>query len=261
MAFDLSSALSLIGGSPIQKVSSAIFENLKLAKTLDGGSITGLLNQVLGGGISSILQNPLASISSTLASTLASSASSLTSALGGEAATLVSAMTGSGGLSSITSSLSSMASDLSGLTSVGSFGLQDLINHDNLTSGFFGTDVPSALSTAVAGAPLTSGSLLTSINSEIGTITSAVIAGTQTVASGTAAIQAYSAQLTSIMTNSTSAFSTLQTSLPAMSAVASLGGAIGSSSPTFQAIVPMIVQTAPLATLTDALMVQISPSS
>ena len=136
MAFDLSSALSLIGGSPIQKVSSAIFENLKLAKTLDGGSITGLLNQVLGGGISSILQNPLASISSTLASTLASSASSLTSALGGEAATLVSAMTGSGGLSSITSSLSSMASDLSGLTSVGSFGLQDLINHDNLTSGF-----------------------------------------------------------------------------------------------------------------------------
>lgn len=259
MAIDVPGVLSLIGGTPIKKAIDVYINKLKAAKTLDGGSgmddsgfptgLSGLLNGLVSGGsLSSLMQNPVASVSAILQTNLTNGSASITSALGAPSAGLTAAMTGGGGLAAAVTANSSLAATLSGAAS-GSPGPLDLVNHASLLEQF-GGNVPAVVSFANASGPLTNGAVLEARNTQIATMTAGVIAGSMTIADATARVVAMSAQINGWVAASNLAFSTMQGALVSLAALNALGASLIGGSPELQAVLPMIVRPSALATLT-----------
>ena len=164
----------------------------------------------------------------------------------------MSALTGAGGLSSALSGLTAGASALSGATSPGDggFGLTDLLSHAQSLTTFFGSTAPPAsvsLSTVLA--PLTSGSTLTSLTTQLTGLTASVVAGSTTPDAAAATIAGWTSELNGLMSNSTTAMSTLNAAAPLMGLALAAANAGTSLDPNENAVAA-VVSTPALANLT-----------
>lgn len=251
----------LLDGSPHKKVPSAIFENLPLAKLLQGGDVSGLLQKVLAdGNLSSVLQNPMAGLTQGLQSLAGQAATQLQSALGSGASGLISALTGSSGLTSALSSLQAAGDNLVGLTN-GQAGLFALAGHDSLLS-MLGNAAPSALSAANVLAPTASGDLLNAITAALPTLVQNVIAGSMSVADATAWVQAQTANVQAPVTASANALSQGQAIQMLASTVATVSGLVapvpGVAASAIQSAIGGFVTPSASAAMRAALVTQIA---
>jgi hypothetical protein len=194
-----------------------------------GSTIASAMSSVLSGGQGAIFSNPIASQSSSLQTAITNAVSSLTGVAG--SSSLVTALTGTGQLSAAVTSNNNASSFMSGsATTGGTYGLQDLINHAQNLSQFWGSITPPAsvaLNTAMG--PLLSGAALSSITTQLNALIASVVATTTTVASATTTVNGWTTQIASILSSANTAISTLASSATAMSLVlqaASLGASL-----------------------------------
>lgn len=208
-------ALKIIGGIPILKNSKgSTNEMLKLPKHLDIGNIGGMLSQVLQNGVGSLMQNPLAAAASLAGGDIAGAAAAISGIAGGGgvAAALGNLQGSIGAASSLAGSLSGAAAAAGMPTNL------DLLSHAGVASGL-GTDLPAALSTATAAAPLLMGPAIASAGQQAASIASAVVAGTMAPEAATAAISALQAGIDATVSGSTAAIAGLAARGPDLAAV------------------------------------------
>jgi hypothetical protein len=199
-------------------------------------SMASAFASVITGGAGAVLTNPTAAANGALSSAVASGASAINTALGAQAASIVAAMTGGGGLNPTLASLATMTDNHSGVIAPtgGAFGLADLLSHVAMLDTYFGTNtsfVPTNVNYSNATGPISSAPTLATMLTSVNSIAAAVIAGSMTVAAGTTAITALTAQISALMTASTTAITTLQASAVALSNVAQAAAAVGAFGP------------------------------
>lgn len=251
----------LLDGAPHKKVASAMFENLPLAKLLQGGDVSGLMSKVLAdGNLSSVLQNPVAGLTQGLQGLAGQAATQLQAALGSGASGLISALTGASGLTSALSSLQAAGDNLVGLTN-GQAGLFALAGHDSLLS-MLGSAAPSALSAANVLGPVASGSLLNGITAALPGVVQNVISGGMSVADATAWVQGQTASILAPVTASANALSQGQSIQMLASAVSTVSGLVapvpGVSASTIQSAISGFVTPAASASMLASLKAQIA---
>lgn len=217
-----------------------------------GSGIASIMSSVMSGGAGSIFANPLSSAGGGLSNAITSAVSSLGGVSG--AGGLVSALSGGGGLSSALTGLMSGASALSGATSPtgAAFGLSDVLNHATSLSNFFGSStVPTSVSLSTVLAPLQSVATLSGFTAELGSLVSAVSAGTTSPSAATATVNAWTAQIAALMPAANTAISTLNAAAPVMNLALAAAGAGAGLDPHEQAVAAA-VSTPQLAALTAA---------
>ena len=222
--------IGMIGGNPLMKAKQVIGEYLPLSKSLDGGAgLGGLMSSVVGGGgLQSIVSNPMGAITGQLQGAIGSAASSLASVQG--ASGLISALTGAGGLSSATISLLSAGSDL-----LSGGGIMNLIGHANIAD-MAGAALPANLGLAMVLGPLNADSVVGQIATWVPAMAAQVQAGTMTVGAATAQVVANTAILNGITSASTTALTTVATMAPDISAVSTIAATFVSAPPEIQAV-------------------------
>lgn len=217
-------ALKIIGGIPILKnAGGSTLEGLKLPKHLDVGKVGGLLRQVMSGGIGSVLQNPLGAVTGQLNGAINGAIGQVTGALGGAASSLTSAL---GGLNASVGSLSALAGNLSGVTSlVGLPNNFDLYGHIGLAQSF-GDAIPPGLGIDTVIGPLTMAADIGAMVDRVAAIATAVTSGTMPVPDAVSAIAGMAATADAAVAGATDAIATLTAAGPGMmaaqAAVASL---------------------------------------
>lgn len=258
----LPTVLQLLDGTPHKKVATAVFENLPLAKLLQGGDVSALLKKVLAdGNLSSVLQNPMAGLTQGLQGLAGQAAAQLQSALGSGASGLISALTGSSGLTSAISALQAAGDNLVGLTN-GQAGLMALAGHDSLLS-MLGDAAPAAVALSRVLGPTASGDLLSSITSALPGMVQSVISGGMAVADATAWVQAQIANVTAVVSASADALAqgaAMQMQASAVSTVAGLLAPIGAGAAQtpLQAALATFVQPAARTAMLAALAAQVA---
>lgn len=221
----LPAVLQLLDGTPHKKVASAIFENLPLAKLLQGGDISGLMKKVLAdGNLSSVLQNPMAALTGQLQGLAGQAATQLQFALGTGASGLISALTGTSGLTGALSALQAAGDHLAGLTN-GQAGLMALAGHDSLLS-MLGDAAPAALAAARVLGPIASGDVLNGMAAALPGVVQSVISGGMTVADATAWVQGQIASVTAVVSASAEALAQGQSIQMLASTVATVSGLV-----------------------------------
>ena len=258
----LPTVLQLLDGTPHKKVASAIFENLPLAKLLQGGDISGLMKKVLAdGNLSSVLQNPMAGLTQGLQSLAGQAATQLQSALGSGASGLISALTGASGLTGALSALQAAGDSLVGLTN-GQAGLMALAGHDSLL-GMLGDAAPAAVALSRVLGPTASGDLLNGITSALPGVVQNVISGGMTVAAATSWVQAQIASVSAVVSASADALAqgaAMQMQASAVSTVAGLLAPIGAGAVAtpLQTALGSFVQPAAFVAMNTALAAQVA---
>jgi hypothetical protein len=260
MGFGIGNVLKMLGGTPVTKVFTVFAEKLRIAKTLDGGSgqdssgnpsgISQILGKIMqGGSLSSVLQDPTALANGSLTQALQQGAGNISNALGSAAQGLVNAMTGPGGMTSALSSLGVTTSTLSGLSAPtpsglvaanGSFGLLDLLLHDQTVAMLGGIPGATDVSTATAAAPLASATRLAEMEGIVRDMTNNVIIGRMFIVDATALIVTLTEEINALISNSTKALQTLQDALPTLSMLNTLAASLIAGSPDLQAVITQI---------------------
>lgn len=216
-------ALQLLDGTPHRKVASAIFENLPVAKVLQGGNVSGLLKKVLAdGNLTSALANPMAAATGALQGLAGQAATQVQSALGSGASGLVSALTGASGLTGVLQQFQAAGDNLAGLTN-GQAGLMALAGHDSLLS-MLGPAAPDALAAARVLGPVASGDLLGAISGTLPGVVQQVIAGAMSIAAATTWVQQQAASIAAVTAASADALAQGQAVQMLASAVATVSG-------------------------------------
>ncbi|WP_342111739.1 hypothetical protein [Methylobacterium sp. SI9] len=258
----LPTVLQLLDGTPHKKVATAIFENLPLAKLLQGGDVSGLLKKVLAdGNLSSVLQNPMAGLTQGLQDLAGQAAVQLQAALGSGASSLISALTGASGLTSALSTLQAAGDNLVGLTN-GQAGLMALAGHDSLLS-MLGDAAPATMALSQVLGPTASADLLNGITGALPGVVQSVIAGAMSVADATAWVQGQSASVAAVVSASASALTqgaAIQMQASAVSTVAGLLAPIGAGAAAtpLQAALAIFVQPEARAAMLASLSAQIA---
>lgn len=221
----LPSVLQLLDGTPHRKVASAMFENLPLAKVLQGGNLASLMQRVLAdGNLSSVLANPMAALTGGLQAQIGQAAIQLQQSLGSDAGALISAFTGASGLSSALTAFQAAGDNLSGLTN-GQAGLMALAGHDSLL-GMLGGAAPAALDPARVLGPVASGPLLTGLSSALPSIIASVISGGMSVSAATEWVSGQAAIVSTVTAGSADALAQGQSMQMLASAVATVSGLV-----------------------------------
>lgn len=258
----LPAVLQLLDGTPHKKVATAVFENLPLAKLLQGGDISGLLKKVLAdGNLSSVLQNPMTGLTQGLQGLAGQAAAQLQSAIGSDASGLISALTGTSGLTSALSALQAAGDNLVGLTN-GQAGLMALAGHDSLLS-MLGDAAPAAVALSRVLGPTASGDLLNGITASLPTVVQNVISGGMSIAAATSWVQAQIASVTSMVSASADALAqgaAMQMQASAVSTVAGLLAPVGAGAAQtpLQAALGTFVQPAARTAMFAALAAQVA---
>lgn len=257
----LPTVLQLLDGTPHKRVASAIFENLPLAKLLQGGDISGLMKKVLAdGNLSSVLQNPMAALTGQLQGLAGQAAAQLQATLGTGASGLISALTGASGLTSALSALQAAGDSLAGLTN-GQAGLMALAGHDSLLS-MLGDAAPAALAATRVLGPIASGDLLNGITAALPRVVQSVISGGMAVADATAWVQGQIASVTAVVSASADALTQGQSVQMLASTVATVSGLVapipGVAASPIQAALGTFVQPAARTAMKVALAAQVA---
>lgn len=197
--------------------------------------------------ITPFIVDPTAAANSALSAEATSASTAINAALGGAAATLVAALTGSSGLVPSLATLAIATGMLSGAVSPtgGAFGLQDAIDHLQNSTSFFGSSPPTSVSPATVLAPLQFGPAMTEIESQLVSLTAAVIAGVTSVASATATVDGWITQVNALMPAANTAIMTLQTALPVLNIHLSVGSMHLSSDPNLQSLGVLLGNASP----------------
>ncbi|MCJ2012665.1 hypothetical protein [Methylobacterium sp. J-076] len=221
----LPSVLQLLDGTPHRKVASAMFENLPLAKVLQGGNLAGLMQKVLAdGNLSSVLANPMAALTGGLQAQIGQAVTQLQSSAISDAGALISALTGSSGLSSALTAFQAAGDNLSGLTN-GQAGLMALAGHDSLL-GMLGGAVPAALDPARVLGPVASEPLLAGLSSALPSVVASVISGGMSVSAATQWVSGQAAIVSTVTAGSADALAQGQSMQMLASAVATVSGLV-----------------------------------
>lgn len=201
-------AMKIIGSSPILKnIGGSTLEKLKLPKHLDIGKIPDILAMVQSGGIGSFLQSPLTGALSGLTGAISSAQAAVSTVTGGAA--IASAL---GGLSASAGSLSGLAANLVGATNVSGMPNNfDFLSHMSLAQSL-DTSIPGSLSMDTAAGPVTASFAMGQIQTQVGAIAAAVVAGTMTPAAAAAAVAGLQASLDGTASASIYAITTLAAS-------------------------------------------------
>lgn len=256
----LPSVLQLLDGTPHRKVASAMFENLPLAKVLQGGNLAGLMQKVLAdGNLSSVLANPMAALTGGLQAQIEQAVTQLQASAISGADALISALTGASGLSSALTAFQAAGDNLSGLTN-GQAGLMALAGHDSLL-GMLGGAVPGALDPARVLGPVASGALLNGLSSTLPTVISSVANGGMSVATAVQWVSGQATAISNVTAVSADALAQGQSMQMLVSAVATVSGLVAPvpgvpRSPVQTAIGTFVQPSARLA-MTAALAAQI----
>lgn len=242
-------ALSLIGGSPLNKVKQVIANGLPVTVAHDMAGLESLMGQVLSGGIGSVLQNPMAAV----ASNLSGLASSLAGSVSSDIAT---ALTGASGLTSALSSLSGMTGQLSGLSQIadGQFGLTDVMSAASMLDGLSGVSLPVGLDMGTVLGPFNIASTLSGEATDYLTgLQSALSSGTITASQAVTQIGAYTSQITGAISASTSALSTLQGAAQGLASLGSVAGGLVSGPQNVQGFLGSLVNPSAAPSLQSAI--------
>jgi len=267
----LPQALQLISGVPLMKVGTAFFEKLSITKRLDGGAgLQGLMQKVLqDGNLSSVMQNPMASLTQGIQGQLPGLVSQLQGMAGGGPAALISALTGSSGLGNAMGALQASGDNLAGLTN-GAQGFFAMLGHAN-TADMAGAGLPASAAISAVTAPLTQGSFLGSIGQTLPQIVSQVVAGAMAPGDATNYVLGQIATVGSVTAGSAGALAYGAQMHPLIATVSSVAGALAIP-PTFdadgyrhegvatgfQGVLASIVQPGPSAAMAASLAAQIA---
>lgn len=144
----------------------------------------------------------------------------------------------------------------------GSFGLQDVVDHLNNATTFFGSNPPASVSPSAVLAPLQFGPAMASMATQLVELTRAVIAGVSSVIWGTATVNVWKAQINALMPAANAAITKLQAALPTLNNHLSAGSLHLSSDPNVQALGVLLGGSSPtLASLQgeQAAIITLSP--
>lgn len=233
--------ISLIGGNPLMKVKQVIGESLPLTKSLDGGAGLGdmIRDVVSGGGLGSIISNPMGALTGIAQGVIGNAASSLQGVAG--AGALIGKLTGSGGLGE---ALGTLASAGDGLLS--GQGILDMVGHANLVD-MFGAALPAEFGLDKVVGPLASDALLTGINTAIPAMVQDVMTGTLSVSDAIAQVDAHIADLADVVGGSTNALTTVASNALDIAAVSTVAAATVAAPPEIQAVLQRAVAPEALA--------------
>jgi len=226
------------------------------------GVISSIMGGVLSGGAASVLSDPTAVAQSALSTALTAGAGAITTALGGAGASLVAALTGSGGLSAALTGLATVTGAMSGASSPsgGAYGLNDILNHAQALTQYFGANPPSSVALSTVLGPLTSSPALNTATSQVDNIVSQVISGRMSVANATSAVNGITSSINNLVSNANTAISTLQNALPALQLIASAGTAAVSTDPNMKAVAGAL-SGSNFSTLANAFAAIVSPTA
>lgn len=260
----LPGVLQLLDGTPHKKVGSAIFENMPLAKVLQGGNVSGLMGKVLAdGNLSSVLMNPMAAITEQLQGLAVQAATRLQAAFGSDAGGLISALTGGSGLTTALAAFQAAGDNLSGLTN-GQAGLFALAGHDSLLAMLGGSAPPALAASRVVG-PLASGDLLNGIASALPGVVQSVIDGTLPLDAATSWVQGQTATIAGVTADSADALAQGQAAQMLASTVATVSGLVapvpGIAPSPIQRAMSATVKPAAAVAMRQALAVQVAATT
>lgn len=264
--------LGIIGGSPILKAGRTIIENLKAAKSVDGGDLGGLLSKVLQNGIGAVLKNPLANIAALVNSTAAQAITKLesfwspdtTTGSGDSGTTTVpdpdrAAFTAAiGNLTSAVTSITGAAAVLSGVNAGDGLGFLNVLSHSGTTS-MLGSNLPGGLGLPVVLGPLNADTTLATVQADIDGIPDALIAGDITLQQALDIINGHAAGLNQTKALSDAAQAAVQNMSLAFAMVSAAGACIHSTDPNILAILPKIIQPDALIAMQQAAADMVDP--
>jgi PPE-repeat protein len=267
----LPQALQLISGVPLMKVGTAFFEKLSITKRLDGGAgLQGLMQKVLqDGNLSSVMQNPMASLTQGIQGQLPGLVSQLQAMAGGGPVGLISALTGSSGLGNAMGALQASGDNLAGLTN-GAQGFFAMLGHAN-TADMAGSGLPTSAAMSAVTAPLMQGSFLGGITQTLPQVVSQVVSGAMSPGDATNYVLGQIAMVGSVTAGSAGALAYGAQMHPLIATVSSVAGALAIP-PTFdadgyrqegvasgfQGVLASIVQPGPSAAIAASLAAQIA---
>lgn len=267
----LPQALQLISGVPLMKVASVFAEKLSITKRLDGGAgLQGLMQKVLqDGNLSSVMQNPMASLTQGIQGQLPGLVTQLQGMTGGGPAGLISALTGSSGLGNAMGSLQASGDNLAGLTN-GAQGFFAMLGHAN-TADMAGAGLPTAAAMSAVTAPLEQFGFLASIGMTLPGMVSQVVSGAMAPGDATNYVLGQIATIGSVTAGSAAALAYGAQMHPLIATVSSVAGALAVP-PTFdadgyrqegvasgfQGVLASIVQPGPSAAIAASLAAQIA---
>lgn len=267
----LPQALQLISGVPLMKVGTAFFEKLSITKRLDGGpGLQGLMQKVLqDGNLSSVMQNPMASLTQGIQGQLGGLVSQLQGMTGGGPAGLISALTGGSGLGNALGALQASGDNLAGLTN-GASGFFSMLGHA-ATVDLAGAGLPISAAMDAVTAPLTQGGFLGNLGGILPQVVSQVVSGSMAPDAATNFVLGQIASIGGVTAGSAGALAYGAQMHPLIAAVSSVAGALALP-PTFdadgyrqegvasgfQGVLASIVQPGPSAAIAASLAAQIA---
>ena len=227
-------SIGIIGGSPLMKVLGAggkvTGNRLPLTKSLDGGGgLGGLMSSVIsGGGLQSIMSNPMGAIAGQLQSAISGAVGGL-SAVGG-ASGLIGALTSSTGLSGAVSGLLSSGNGL-----LSGQGVLGLISHANIAE-MAGSALPSGFGLDAVLGPLNADGLLGRVAGWLPDMVAQVKTGALPVADAVAQVEAHAAAIQGVIDTSSTALFTVAAMAPDIAAVSTIAASFVAAPAEIQAV-------------------------
>jgi hypothetical protein len=241
-------ALSLLGNIPVLPAGAqTVIEGLRAARSMIPGDMGGLLGGLLnGGGIGSLLQNPIGSVMGQLQGQLGGMLGQLEGVLGEGAGGLSSILGGTNGLAGALGNLKGLTNGMSGLSGLaglanGQFGIMDMVGHSGLAD-MLGSALPAHLSLDVVTQPLRMIGDLTAMAESLPSIAESVISGGMAIPDAIGAISSMTDHVNGVVNASTHAMSTLQGHALSISGAAAAVSMIGRGPPELQDVMTSIIR-------------------
>lgn len=252
--------MSVVGGVPVMPAGGqTIIENLRAAKSMIPGNMSGLMGQIMQNGPGALLQNPISGVLGQVQGQLGGIVGQIQQIASGDLGIgnfggMLTALTGTGGLTQALGQLSSVSSALSGLTQpgAGGFGLMDAIGHANIVQ-MLGEHMPPGLGIAQAMGPVLMGGQLSSMTGQLASMAAAIGSGTIDPFSAATRIAGMTQTINGVLNDHTHAISSVQNQILGISSAAGAISLIASGPPEFAPIANMLIQDQHKATIQSAM--------